>query len=939
MATSKSRAYDSLYDPSYTVSGARDHYREQSKANGLYVERVPDYSNFFSELRTHPSSSYRFKLNDKIPQHVPREYEPLMRTRAEIADASRPHEVSGANRYKYFRRPLLVPIAGLGTSPDQTAPLPLGEDSATMGKHPSGDVDAPPGVSERHEHYGGLVSGEVGGMSGLSRTVATQSDYRESETQTIAYEPDYVLPEQASLKQRVLDEKLHLHGLPEALIMKDLGIVTGLTPGVAEVEALERARAKRAFESRLPPLNDMSKMGLRQRMMNTWEHHEMEMRDEELKRLQEERLSILADALARREGAREAMTAKRIDAKCEAMIATKEKVFASIQTRRVKAIRKLATKRARAHASFLGHEHSKDNIIENYNNFGSKVYAPLSRVGFCPDNSHNMVGFEADITDAGLEKMLGATKKTEEESMLRRGISSTKSRAGLTREEHVVQSQISYISGLLDDSKAAASGQRGYGSCWPQPMPASGMPQDATRSAEAMSQTKSHRKSERRPETPSSFAPDRAADLERHRAVVLLQRLLRGRADQMERYDGKERRRELIHELRITPGNDSSSVLAPNVDAIVQDDKARNLEVERIVAREMSRMMRVLSDPDPITRMEALSETLFLRERLEEERRHEAAMKLQAAERGRKARSRVRALRAQREAEEHSLAETVAVDMVSRIIAAASLEASLLAKKEDDGITDEMIIDGVLSLLVDDAVGDDANVFDEDSMREDGRRQAEAAVLIQKVQRGRAARRKYELMKERAALLAKLTEEDEAKIVKVQASIRGYQQRKRFHAQRRERARLELEASAALKIQSVQRGRVARREFAAVKKKADLIKSAEDEAKRRHRELEALTNDMSEEEVQKVVKLQAHVRGRIVRGQQHQQELQQKQATPSSSASGAASSLTPARRKSVKDPDMLDEEIAVLKIQSAIRGRLARKEAERRRENLRKNAS
>ena len=42
-------------DPSYTVSGARDHYREQSKANGLYVERVPDYSNFFSELPTHPS--------------------------------------------------------------------------------------------------------------------------------------------------------------------------------------------------------------------------------------------------------------------------------------------------------------------------------------------------------------------------------------------------------------------------------------------------------------------------------------------------------------------------------------------------------------------------------------------------------------------------------------------------------------------------------------------------------------------------------------------------------------------------------------------------------------------------------------------------------------------------------------------------------------------
>ena len=88
---------------------------------------------------------------------------------------------------------------------------------------------------------------------------------------------------------------------------------------------------------------------------------------------------------------------------------------------------------------------------------------------------------------------------------------------------------------------------------------------------------------------------------------------------------------------------------------------------------------------------------------------------------------------------------------------------------------------------------------------------------------------------------------------------------------------------------------------------------------------------MSEEEVQKVVKLQAHVRGRIVRGQQKQQELQQKQGTPSSSTAA----MTPTRRKSLKDPDTLDEEIAVLKIQSAIRGRLARKEAERRRKTVR----
>ena len=1030
-------------DPSYTVSGARDHYREQSKANGLYVERVPDYSNFFSELPTHPSSSYRFKLNDKIPQHVPREYVEGARSTQEIADASRPHEVSGSNRYKYFRRPLLVPIAGLDlggatATADASASLGMpggvgdhyGKQSmadghaAEVGARTDADIDGADSTANAAAAYLHGV-GEM--MGGLSRTVATQSDYRESETQTIAYEPEYVLPETMSLKQRVLDEKFNLNGLPETLIMKDLGIVTGLTPGVAEVEALERARAKRSFESRLPPLNDLSQMGVRQRMMNLWEHHEMEMRDDELKRLQEERLAILADALSRREESREAMAASRIEAKCEALIASKEKVFSAIQSRRVKAIRKLATKRARAHQSFNGREHSKNNIIENYNNFGSKVYAPLSRVGFCPDNSHNMNGLDMDTLGAGaagnaitgsketqtaaanrmlnqlnrslksMDNTLGTAGAFSSDADSLRGTGrmhavsgsgSAKQRSalgaavagkhGLSREEQVVRSQIQYISGLLESSKTTAGGMRGRGNCWPHPLPAPRPGHAAGRAGEMLEgRTAEHdavptsRKADRRPETPSSFAPNRAADLERHRAVVLLQRLLRGRADQMDRYDGKERRRELIHELRIdTSHTDRSSVLARPEGLVLPDgmqttsasaaaaragegadaSATEALSIERVIAREMARMMRILSDPDPITRMESIGETMYLRMRLAAARRKQAAIRLQAAERGRRARAEARARRIAVEEAEGRKIESIVEKLLGSLLEGAATEAAdlvlqdaeqlVLLQQQDDTVDEvDALIDGVLSLIVDEVAGDDGkNVFTEETLRE----QTEAAVRIQSIHRGRAARRKAEKMREQAALLASITAEDEAQLVKIQAGVRGYQQRKRMKQQKEKQRILAEQTEAAVRIQSVHRGRAARRKTEKMREQAALLASvsAEDEIKlvkiqagvrgyqqrkrmKRERELRVLTDSISTEDEAKIVKLQAVTRGRIARREFKERQLAAGVAETESSASQA---------KTEKDPDALDEEIAVLKIQSAIRGKLARNEAEKRRQ-------
>ncbi len=59
----------------------------------------------------------------------------------------------------------------------------------------------------------------------------------------------------------------------------------GLPAGLAEVEMIERARAKRAWEATLPPLSDLSQLGKRRKMMEEQERKEWAFREQEIKML------------------------------------------------------------------------------------------------------------------------------------------------------------------------------------------------------------------------------------------------------------------------------------------------------------------------------------------------------------------------------------------------------------------------------------------------------------------------------------------------------------------------------------------------------------------------------------------------------------------------------------------------------------------------------
>ena len=201
----------------------------------------------------------RYKTHDKLPSHIPRGYEQHHASKAEITAASLPAVVSGAQRYLYSRRPLLVP--GL-YHPDiyslHMLPAAIEPESA---------------------------ADEVIEQEPVSRTVATQSDYRESAAQTTPWDVDYVIPDQPSAKQQYLSARYHCQG-PEVLALRDLKLGNGLPVGLAEVEDIEKRRVKRAFEAALPFLDDLQHLPLRQQLLEAWEAQEWADREASLEATQ-----------------------------------------------------------------------------------------------------------------------------------------------------------------------------------------------------------------------------------------------------------------------------------------------------------------------------------------------------------------------------------------------------------------------------------------------------------------------------------------------------------------------------------------------------------------------------------------------------------------------------------------------------------------------------
>ncbi|XP_068877178.1 cilia- and flagella-associated protein 91 isoform X2 [Aphelocoma coerulescens] len=252
-------------------------------------------------------------------------------------------EVGGRNRYKYFAQPL--------SSSNKLPPGAVLEDVAYTETEP----DVQPAAEDS----------QVFGL--MFRTLGTQTDYRDGEAQTDPYSPEYIV---------------HSGSVPEILTLATLTWGRGLPAGQAEIEIIDRIREKRAWEAALPPMDSPSNIAKRLKMMEAMERKEWAYREEEIDKLQKVQLEVFKKLLQRREENQNEVDAMRLHNQWQNHQKAKEEKIRKIQCDCALMLRKLIAKSK----NLMGKLERRD-IIKEYNDFSSQTYAPLSRIGFFPDNN------------------------------------------------------------------------------------------------------------------------------------------------------------------------------------------------------------------------------------------------------------------------------------------------------------------------------------------------------------------------------------------------------------------------------------------------------------------------------------------------------------------------------------------------------------------------
>merc|ERR1719181_1026176 len=214
---------------------------------------------------------------------------------------------------------------------------------------------------------------------GRTKTVGTQSVYRESETQTNPYSPEYfILPNQ----------------VPEVLTLTHLTYGAGLPATEAELAIIERTRQKRLFESMLPPPTDEFNLNLRAQLMEAQEFRNWADREKTIRELQEKRLQLLKEALGQRTLQREANQDDKVERMRQRKEEERDRTLAACQRRRIKVLRKMQKERQKTET-----KPAKRDVIAEYADFTSQVYAPLARQGHVPDSNTARIEVQpADLT-------------------------------------------------------------------------------------------------------------------------------------------------------------------------------------------------------------------------------------------------------------------------------------------------------------------------------------------------------------------------------------------------------------------------------------------------------------------------------------------------------------------------------------------------------------
>ena len=343
-----------------------------------------------------------------------------------------------------------------------------------------------------------------------TRSLGCQTLMRESEAQTIP--APFGVVKQDNTFQEIFE-------------LKDFHYGNGLPVEMHDIELIAKAREKRAFNDALPPLSDEANFNLRNKLTNEQETREWRQKEKEIEEINEKRLLTLQQFLENREKQYEAKRLEKIDRLKEKKDEEVEAAIIKSRKRRVKIIRNISKMKDK----FINNNNRKRDIILDYASFGSKVYAPLTRDGHNPDRhpfKFELNSYSLNTYD-GLSEIESEVCSTQNTSMA----SITKPKMEKQYNNSLSKLEKVHIKAIKD----------AFSSIQKQELKKKEEEDLKKKKFEEENRIKSDQnKKVEEPVEKNLILED----------VLLFQRLLRGRKEQIEMQEGRKKRAELIKELK-----------------------------------------------------------------------------------------------------------------------------------------------------------------------------------------------------------------------------------------------------------------------------------------------------------------------------------------------------------------------------------------------------
>ena len=602
---STSRHLDAVYDPLYLAGSAGPSYAAAAApshsaaaaAAAPSLFRPADTVNHFTVRQADGSLASVAVRTQSLSAAAP--------TSAPVASLR--SAVQGANRLKYLKRPLRAFVPPTGQLPDA---LSGSDDSGGAGGSQSLTSASPFAGRLLHSQLAQQSAAAAHSAASDSdpraaaaahpgaSSVGVQSVYRESGSQTMPYSPDVLLDAVPSAE---VAELLSLQS--------SLTYANGRLPAMLDaVELVEAAREKQRWEASLPPLDSAAGYAERKRLVEEREWSEWALKEAHI-RAEQQRAMLdyiaVQDERAQRQQLRIAEAVAAHDRSAEQRAAEAD---ARQRDEKRRAVRVLGKQRLRdekrtafltggllevdahdrhfgggshsaggtsASASALLHLSRADAVFGAVH-YSSEVYAPLQRHGAAVAYAHKRTVVDFDIpalSDYSTLSRLHSRAVSKAQSDAERegggvagGGATERLRLPsierpLNRREARERQHLMHVDAQIAEQKEQSSLERDGDDSWTAVGAAHGRRRQASHAAAGSSLLSSstalpspshnvykHFMPVQRAPTPS-LPPSLSADDGRRVAVCLLQRLVRGRAQQSALLGEASRRQHLIREM------------------------------------------------------------------------------------------------------------------------------------------------------------------------------------------------------------------------------------------------------------------------------------------------------------------------------------------------------------------------------------------------------